>query len=83
MGVLATILSWAVTIVALMLLFKLAFDATLAGIELIINRPFSGMESMVVVFILFFVFFAIGGRVGRMVRDWINAGKRVVRQPAR
>lgn len=79
---LASILGFGVTIVAAILIYAFAFDGTVWLIEQIAG-PRGPTEKLVIVFALIFVFISIATRVGRHARDWIEAGRKVQRQPAR
>lgn len=86
MALLASLLGFGVTIVAAILIYAVAFQATVAAIEwgLGLNQgTLSPTMKWIVVFILIFIFISLATRVGRFARDWIEAGRKVERRPAR
>ena len=82
MGFLASILGFGVTIVAGIIIYTFAFSGAVFLVELF-TGPTDATTRYIIAFVLIFVFVAIATRVGRFARDWIEAGRRVVRRPAR
>jgi uncharacterized membrane protein len=82
-GLLSSLLGFGVTIVAALLIYRLAYSAVLGLVEAALGGATVGaLEKWFIAFLLLFIFLAVGARIGRFARDWIDAGKRVVRRPA-
>ena len=80
-GWLATILGFGVTIAALALIYRLAYEATINLVGAAIGgATLDNMQRLIVSILLLMVFIGVAQRAGRWVRDWINAGRKVVRR---
>lgn len=76
-GWLATILGFAVTIAAILLVYRIAYEAAVDLARSLLGGPaVSQMVQIVITTLLIIVFIALGQWAGRMARDWINAGRR-------
>jgi len=84
MGLLSSLLGFGVTIAAALLIYRLAYAGVLALVEAGMGGSTVGaLEKWFIAFLLLFIFLAVGARIGRFARDWIDAGKKVVARPAR
>lgn len=84
MGWLATILGFGVTIAAIMLIYRIAYEGALEIVRSVLGGPsVSQMIQIVISTLLIIVFIALGQWAGRMARDWINAGRRGAPRAAR
>ncbi len=82
MAFLASLLGFGTTIVAGILLYAYTFNGAVWLVEQI-TGPTEAMTKYIIAFALIFVFVSAATRVGRFARDWIEAGRRVVRKPAK
>ncbi len=74
-GWLATLLGFGVTIVAILLIYRVAYEKTVDIVSGALGSGMSQMVQVVISMLLLIVFIAIGQWAGRMARDWINAGR--------
>lgn len=75
-GWLATILGFGVTIVAILLLYRIAYEASVDMVRGAFGGTITQTISLVITTVLLIVFIALGQWAGRMTRDWINHGRR-------
>lgn len=81
-GWLATILGFAVTIAAILLLYRIAYEAAVDLVRGAFGGTINQTISLVISMLLLVVFIALGQWMGRLARDWINHGRRAA-PPAR
>ncbi len=80
---LAALLGFGLAIAASILIYAYAFDGLVWVIDQVIGQDVGPNGRYILMFVLIFVFIAIGVRVGRFARDWIEAGARKSRASAR
>ena len=83
MAFLAALLGFGLAIAASILIYAYAFDGLVWVIDQVIGQDVGPNGRYILMFVLIFVFIAIGVRVGRFARDWIEAGARKSRASAR
>ncbi len=82
-GWLATILGFAVTIAAILLLYRIAYEGVVQVVKDTLGGPqLDQMIQLVISMLLLVVSIALGQWFGRKARDWINAGRRAPRRGA-